>query len=93
MTGLLLKVLVEFFGTTLFLSVVQGVGEPVAIAVALLAVIFFGGAVSGGHFNPAITLMKLFSGQVTGLTAILYILVQLAAIGLAVWYTRAAKLA
>ena len=51
-----MKYLVEFVGTFIFLSVILTQGKPIPIAVALLAVIYFGGAISGGHFNPAVTL-------------------------------------
>lgn len=60
-----INLLVEFIGTFIFLSVIINTtnvnkGDPLAllsIAVALLAVIYFGGRVSGGHFNPAVSVM------------------------------------
>ncbi len=64
----MIKYLVEFLGTFVFLSVIMNVafgkvgelglaGFP--IAMALCAVIFFGGGVSGGHFNPAVSTMMM----------------------------------
>ena len=47
--------LVEFIGTFVFLSVILRVGQPIPIAVALLSAIYFGGSISGGHFNPAVS--------------------------------------
>lgn len=47
----------ELVGTFVFLSVILSQGQPIPIAVALLAVIYLAGGVSGGHFNPAVTFM------------------------------------
>lgn len=69
---------VEFLGTFIFLSVILSTGEPLAIAVSLLAVIYFGGNISGGHFNPAVTFMKLINNEIESVDALMYVLVQLA---------------
>jgi len=79
---LLLKaVLVEFLGTFFFLSVILNAVAnaalgPIAVAVGLLAAIYFGGAISGGHFNPAVSLMMFVKGNITPDVFILYILAQ-----------------
>ena len=49
---MLKKLLVEFIGTFVFLSVILSTGDAFAIGLALAVAIFFGGKVSGGHFNP-----------------------------------------
>ena len=74
----LVKYGVEFLGTFIFLSVILSTGEPIAIAVALLAANYFGGSVSGGHFNPAVTFMKLVNREIESVDALMYVLVQLA---------------
>ena len=51
---------VEFIGTFIFLSVILASGQPLPIAAALAVAIYFGGKVSGGHFNPAVSVMKHF---------------------------------
>ncbi len=71
------KYAVEFMGTFLFISVILGTSEPIPIAVALLAAIYFGSAVSGGFFNPAVTLVKVLDGTLTTNDAILYTSAQL----------------
>jgi len=53
----MMKFLVELIGTFLFLSVILKTGKAIPIAIALAAVIYFGGDVSGGHFNPAVSFM------------------------------------
>ncbi len=55
---------VEFIGTFLFLSVIIITGNPIAIAVALLAMIYFSGNISGGHLNPAVSVMSYMNGSV-----------------------------
>lgn len=68
--------IVEFFGTLLFLSVIIMTGKPVFIALALLAVILLGGSVSGGHFNPAVSVMFWAKGTLTNMDLIGYIISQ-----------------
>jgi aquaporin Z len=80
----LLAVLVEFLGTFLFMSVIVATGNPLAIGATLAILILLGGAVSGGHFNPATTTMMLYNRGIAADNAIAYILVQVAAALLAV---------
>ena len=51
------KYVVEFLGTLFFLYVVLVIGKPLAVALALYVAILVGGKMSGGYFNPAITVM------------------------------------
>jgi len=57
---------VEFLGTFFFLYIIlsvvkknsgMGAYSPIAIGLALMATIEFGGTLSGGHFNPAVSVM------------------------------------
>lgn len=66
------KYLVELIGTFLFVTtigcVVMKPGDagplaPVAIGSALMVMIFAGGHISGGHFNPAVTLAVFLRGR------------------------------
>ena len=68
---------VEFLGTFLFLSVILSTGNPISIAVALLAMIYFAGSISGGHFNPAVTSMFFAKGDISPIDTIMYITSQL----------------
>ena len=81
----LAKFIIEFIGTFIFLSVIFGVGEPIPIVVALLGAIYFGGAVSGGHFNPAVTFSKWCDGKIDNNNAMMYVGSQLAG-AYAAWY-------
>ena len=58
----MIKYLVEFLGTFVFLSVIVATGQPVLIALALLLAILVGGGISGGHFNPAVSVMFYAKG-------------------------------
>lgn len=65
------KYLTEFIGTLLFvytigMTVVEpGAGgfAPIAIGSALMIMIYAGGHVSGGHYNPAVTLAVWMRGR------------------------------
>ena len=71
------KSLVELIGTFVFLSVIFSTkGNPIAVGIALAAMIFFGGDISGGNFNPAVTFMEALSGNMLPLQAVVYIIVQ-----------------
>ncbi len=68
--------IVEFLGATFFIGVIAFVGTPLAIAGALFVAIFLGGPISGGHFNPAVTLWSYLSGKTGGATAVSYVIAQ-----------------
>lgn len=66
------KYLVEFIGTFFLVATIgftvlkpddAGAMAPVAIGSALMVMIFAGGHVSGGHYNPAVTLAVCLRGK------------------------------
>jgi glycerol uptake facilitator-like aquaporin len=57
--GNIVAVAAEFLGTFFFLSVILAKGEAIPIVVGLLASIHAFGGLSGGHFNPAVSIMIL----------------------------------
>ena len=65
------RLLTEFVGTLLFpfsisAAVLSGSPmAPLAIGAALMVVVYMGGHVSGGHFNPAVSLAVLIRGKMT----------------------------
>jgi len=81
------KLVVEFIGTfflvfTVGMAVIDpGVGAMAGLAIGtvLAVMIFAGGHISGGHYNPAVTLGVLLRGKVTINDAVGYWVVQLAA--------------
>lgn len=70
-------ILLEFLGTFIFLSTIVITGNPWMIGAVLAVLIFFGLDISGGHFNPAVTIMTLFNNSVEQINAFWYIVAQL----------------
>jgi glycerol uptake facilitator-like aquaporin len=54
---MLQKYLVEFLGSLFFIYVILATGSPIAIGAALALAIIVGGEISGGNFNPAVTIV------------------------------------
>ena len=73
---MLASLLVEFIGTLTFLSVILTTGQAIPIGLALAASIYFGGHVSGGHFNPAVSVMFFLNKQLSGVDLLGYIVAQ-----------------
>ena len=72
------KYLTEFIGTFFLVLTVGLTGNPLAIGSALMVMIYAGGHISGGHYNPAVTLAVLIRGKITISEATIYIGSQLA---------------
>jgi len=79
------KYIVEFIGT-FFLVFTVGMAvhsgsplTPLAIGAALMVMIFAGGHISGGHFNPAVTLAVWLRGKCDTKDVIPYWIAQLGA--------------
>src|SRR4051812_24451322 len=81
------KYIAEFIGTfflvlTIGCTVIgggTGVIAPLAIGAALMVMIFAGGHISGGHYNPAVTLGVFIRGKLNVGDVVPYILAQVAA--------------
>ena len=87
----MLKYLVEFIGTFIFLSVILTSGEAIPIGVALTAVIFFGGAISGGNYNPAVSISMFLNNKLSQVDTIAYIAAQVAGAAAAVMFVKSKK--
>lgn len=72
------KILVEFIGTLFFLYVVIATGNALAIGAALAVAVMIGGPISGGHFNPAISIMMTVAGKLSKKDVVPYIIAQIA---------------
>src|SRR5438876_158620 len=78
------KYIVEFIGTFFLVLTVgctgigagAGVIAPLAIGAALMVMVFAGGHISGGHYNPAVTLGVLIRGKVKAVDVVPYWIAQ-----------------
>jgi aquaporin Z len=81
------KYIAEFIGTYfLVLTVgctvvgaIPGVIAPLAIGAALMVMVYAGGHISGGHYNPAVTLGVLIRGKIKVPDALPYMISQILA--------------
>ena len=73
------KYITEFIGTFFLVLTIGLTGNPLAIGAALMVMIYAGGHISGGHYNPAVTLAVLIRGRISISDAMVYMGSQLAA--------------
>jgi aquaporin Z len=72
--------MIEFIGTFfLVLTIGLSKGNALAIGAVLGAMVYMGGYISGGHYNPAVTLGVLLHKRMSRNEAGIYMLVQLVA--------------
>ena len=57
------RFVIEFLGTAFFLYVIMTTGNALAIGAALAIAVMIGGPISGGNFNPAVTIMMAVAGK------------------------------
>jgi glycerol uptake facilitator-like aquaporin len=72
------KYLVEFLGTLFFLYVILATGNWLAIGAALSLAALIGGPISGGAYNPAVTIMMVAAGKFPKNDLVPYIIAQVA---------------
>ena len=78
------KLVVEFVGMFLFMFTVgmatntagAGALAPLAIGSALMVMVFAGGHVSGGHFNPAVSTAVFLRGRMPSTELATYVVIQ-----------------
>jgi len=57
------KYAVEFFGTMLFVYIILATGNALAIGATLALLILLMGNISGGHVNPAVSIVMTAAGK------------------------------
>ena len=85
------KITVEFIGTFLFLFIIgmateetgAGALAPLAIGAGLMVMVFAGGHISGGHFNPAVSTAVFLRGRMASNEWVGYVVAQFVAVILA----------
>jgi aquaporin Z len=78
------RLLTEFLGSFFFIAIILATGEAIPVAVGLLSAVYFGGKISGGHFNPAVSTAMYARGGITARTYLGYVACQVLG-GLAAW--------
>ena len=79
------KLLVEFIGAFFLVFTVgmavatAGPLAPLAIGSALMVMVFAGGHISGGHYNPAVSTAVFFRGKMASNEFIAYVVTQIGA--------------
>ena len=81
------KYIAEFIGTFFLvltigctvIGAIPGVIAPLAIGAALMVMVYAGGHISGGHYNPAVTLGVLIRGKIKVADVAPYMISQLLA--------------
>jgi aquaporin Z len=71
------KYITEFLGSVLGMYVLLTSKNYLAIGAALSLASFLGGTISGGAFNPAVSLALLYDGKMKNIDIIPYIISQI----------------
>ena len=53
----------EFIGAIFLVLAIALTGNPLAIGIMLMAMVYIGGHISGAHYNPAVTLAVWIRGK------------------------------
>jgi aquaporin Z len=81
--------LMELLGTFLLTLAIAG-GDPMAVGLVLMAIVYFGAHISGAHYNPAVTTADIVRGKMDIVEGLKYVLSQLVGALLALWLYGAA---
>lgn len=71
------KYLVEFLGTLFLVFIIFATGNWIAIGIGLAIPVLLAGPISGGAFNPAVTISLYAAGKLSKSDVIPYIIVQI----------------
>jgi aquaporin Z len=71
------KYLVEFLGTAFFVYIILATGNPLAIGAALAFAILLTSKISGGHINPAVSIVMASSGNMDAKDLVPYCIAQI----------------
>ena len=72
------KYLVEFLGTLFYVYIILATGNAIAIGAAMAIIVMVGGSISGGNFNPAVSVAMVAAGRLSSSELLPYILAQIA---------------
>lgn len=69
--------LVEFIGTLILIFMIIVTKNPLMIGLTLTTIIIIGEKISGGHFNPAVSVAMLYLGKLNISDLLPYIVAQI----------------
>jgi glycerol uptake facilitator-like aquaporin len=71
------RYVVEFFGTTLFVYIILATGNALAIGATLALLILLMSGISGGHVNPAVSIVMAAAGKLPTSDLVPYCIAQI----------------
>lgn len=71
------KYVTEFLATALFVYVILATGNALAIGATLALIILIIGGISGGHVNPAVSIVMAAAGQLPTVDLVPYCIAQI----------------
>lgn len=71
------KYITEFLATALFVYVILATGNALAIGATLALIILIVGGISGGHVNPAVSIVMAAAGKLPTVDLVPYCLAQI----------------
>jgi aquaporin Z len=69
--------LTELIGTFFLVLTIGLTGNPIAIGSILMCMVYFGGHISGAHYNPAVTIAILMRKKISASDAMMYMIAQI----------------
>jgi glycerol uptake facilitator-like aquaporin len=72
------KYFVEFLGTLFLVFIILATGNWMAIGSALAIAVLLGGPISGGSYNPAVTIALMSAGKLPSAEVIPYFIAEIA---------------
>ena len=70
------KLVMELIGTMFLVMAIGLTGNPLAIGMMLMVMIYMGGHISGAHYNPAVSLAVLLRGKLEARDFVPYVVAQ-----------------
>ena len=80
------RYVMEFIGTFFLTVAISLIGNPIAIGLMLMAMIYVGGHISGAHFNPAISFACFIQKKMNASDMATYVFAQSCGAILALWF-------
>jgi aquaporin Z len=73
------RLVTEFIGTFFLVLTIGLSGDPLAIGLTLAVMVYMGGHISGGHYNPAVSLGVFLRGKLSAKEMLFYWVTQILA--------------